>query len=152
MKTPAHDKPDPSRYDLHGFTKNGSAPKYSFGSSTREADYFAKKNGANPGPNHYDAGSTMGKGVPHYSMPNRGKDHRPKLGRDAPGSGQYNPAFTYVKDQTKSFSISKGKRDGEINIFKATPGSGHYHPDTSKNLVRAKSVSWRIGSEIRPKQ
>jgi len=152
LKTPAHDKPDPSKYDIHGFTKKSAAPKYSFGSSTRERDYFIKKMSAYPGPNHYEQGTTMGKGVPRYSMPDRGTDHRPKLGKDAPGSGLYNPEFGYVKDKTKSFSISKGKRDGEINIYKNTPGSGHYHPTSSNNLVRAKSASWRIGTEMRPKQ
>lgn len=152
LKTPAHDKPDPSQYEIHGFTKKNAAPKFSFGNSTRERDYFIKKMSAHPGPNHYEQGTTMGKGVPRYSMPDRGTDHRPKLGKDAPGSGQYNPEYVYVKNKIKSYSISKGKRDGEINIFKNTPGSGNYHPNASNNLVRAKSASWRIGSEMRPKQ
>lgn len=59
-------------------------------------------------------------------MPGRRKDLRPKSGRDAPGSGTYNPLINGVRKSAPSFSVSKTKRDGSLGLFTNTPGAGHY--------------------------
>ncbi len=64
-------------------------------------------------------------------MPGRRKDLRPKTGIDAPSPDKYNPTKFYVKPDERSFSIGKQKRDGEIEIYKMTPGVGAYDPEGS---------------------
>lgn len=51
LKTPAHDKPAPGKYERPGFTEHETGvPKYGFGSSTRDR----KNYGGPPGPGHYN--------------------------------------------------------------------------------------------------
>jgi hypothetical protein len=59
-------------------------------------------------------------------MPGRRADLRPKTGRDAPGAGQYDPEYTKLRRSSPNFSLTKQIRDGEVNIFQNTPGSGSY--------------------------
>lgn len=84
-------------------------------------------------------------------MPGRRQDLRPKVGVGVPGSGSYDPWHNSVKKNGPLFSVGKMRRDGEIGIFKNTPGAGTYGDDAAK-VVRAKSASWRIGSEKRPEK
>lgn len=104
-----------------------------------------------PGPGNYEIKTRMSDGVPCFSMPGRRKDLRPKVGVGIPGSGTYDPMNTFTKKNGPMFSVSRQKRDGEREIFKNTPGAGTYM-DVSNNIVRAKSASWRIGSEKRPEK
>ena len=60
-------------------------------------------------------------------MPGRRKDLRPKVGVGVPGSGSYDPRHATVKTNGPMFSVSKSRRDGELQIFKNTPGAGTYH-------------------------
>lgn len=57
-------------------------------------------------------------------MPGRRADLRPKTGKDAPDAGFYNPKLTYssVKPTSPEFSVTKAKRDGELNLYTDTPG------------------------------
>ena len=64
----------------------------------------------------------------------------------SPGSDVYHPVDTYVKKNGSAYSIKNGKRDGELGIFRNTPGSGQYHPDGSMKLVKVASASWSMGS------
>ena len=68
-----------------------------------------------------------------------------------PGSGKYDPSVNYVKENGRQFSVPKQRRDGEVNIFKQTPGVGTYKPDSGTLMTRHKSATWRVGSEKRPK-
>jgi len=83
-------------------------------------------------------------------MPGRGKDLRPKSGRDAPGAGTYNPSVVQARKSEPEFSVSKAKRDASLGLFTNTPGAGTYF--VNDGLVRTHSANWRIGSESRPKQ
>jgi len=77
-------------------------------------------------------------------MPGKGKDLRPKSGKDAPGAGQYNPGLGYVRQSDPNFSISKTKRDPALGLYTQTPAPGTYF--VADGLVRTHSASWRIGS------
>ena len=79
-----------------------------------------------PGPGNYDIKTRMADGVPKYSMPGRRKDFRPKVGVGVPGSGSYEPSVSYTKKNGPLYSVSKQSRDGEVGIFKNTPGAGTY--------------------------
>jgi len=48
--------------------------------------------------------------------------------------------------------MGTSKRDGEVGIFKRGPGPTAYNHHENINNTRAKSSSYRIGSEGRPKQ
>ena len=74
-------------------------------------------------------------------MPGRGKDLRPKSGRDAPGAGSYNPNINPMRRSTPSFSLSKGTRDAGLALCTNTPGAGSYF--SNDKLVRTHSASWR---------
>jgi len=41
-----------------------------------------------------------------------------------PGSDTYNASDKYSKKNGPLYSLSKGRRDGEMGIFKNTPGAG----------------------------
>lgn len=84
-------------------------------------------------------------------MPGRRKDLRPKVGENGKGPGQYDPFHNSIKKNGPLFSVGKMRRDGEIGIFKNTPGAGTY-ADEAVRVNRAKSASWRIGSEKRPEK
>jgi len=134
---------------LHDFACNElmGVPKYSFSKDQRDR----ARSGAHPGPTSYNIGTKMADGVPCFSMPGRRKDLRPKVGVGVPGAGAYEPNQNSSKKNGPMFSVSKTKRDGGINIFKNTPGAGTYG-DIASKVVRAKSASWRIGSEKRPEK
>ena len=86
-------------------------------------------------------------------MPGRRKDLRPKVGVGVPGSGSYDPKNVTSKKNGPQFSVGRSRRDGEISIFKNTPGAGTYGGyDAAAIAVRAKSATWRIGSEKRPEK
>jgi len=90
-------------------------------------------------------------------MPGRRKDHltieRLRLGVGAPSCGTYNPKdINSTKKSVPLFSVSKQRRDGELALFKNTPGSGAYHPDSAIVQVRASSASYSMGGAKRPKQ
>ena len=95
-------------------------------------------------------------GVPQYSMPGRRKDYvsieRQRLGVGVPAGGAYNPNDKSSKKNGFSYSVKKSTRDGELGIFKNTPGSGAYHPDASLKIVKTASACWSMGSSKRPKQ
>lgn len=93
----------------------------------------------------------MADGVPCFSMPGRRADLRPKLGVGVPGAGNYEPMNVSSKKNGPQFSVGKSRRDGELSIYKNTPGAGTYG-DKAAMIVRAKSASWRIGSEKRPEK
>ena len=109
-----------------------------------------------PGPGRYDelrnlaTGSCSTKTAPRFSMPARRKDHvsieRKLWGSGVPGSDTYNPSDKYSKKNGPLFSVSKGRRDGELAIFKNVPGAGTYHPDGGINMVKCRSASWSLGS------
>ena len=42
----------------------------------------------------------------------------------APGANVYDPKDNYAKKNGPSYSVKKDKRDGDIGIFKNTPGAG----------------------------
>ena len=140
LHTASYLKQNPGQYNQHNFANNElmGVPKYSFSRDGRMKDL---KKGP-PGPGNYEIKTRMADGVPRYSMPGRRKDLRPKVGVGVPGSGSYEPTQNYVKKNGPQFSVGKMRRDGEIGIFKNTPGAGTYH-DISSNVVRAKSASWR---------
>ena len=125
IHTPSYNKQEPGRYDLHDFANNElmGVPKYSFGKQKRAPN----KGGLEPGPTSYKIASKMTDGVPCYSMPGRRKDLRPKVGVGVPGSGSYDPSNTFTKKNGPLFSVSRQRRDGEVNIYKNTPGAGTYH-------------------------
>jgi hypothetical protein len=149
LHTASYLKQDPGKYNQHEFPNNElmGVPRYSFSKDNRMRDL---KKGP-PGPGNYEIATKMADGVPCYSMPGRRKDLRPKVGVGVPGSGQYEPTHSFVKKNGPQFSVSKQRRDGELGIFKNTPGAGTYG-DTAANIVRAKSASWRIGTEKRPEK
>lgn len=62
-------------------------------------------------------------------MPGRRKDLRPKSGRDAPGSGTYNPKIDIMKRSAPSFSLTKTNRDAGLGLYDSTPGMGNYNVD-----------------------
>ena len=136
----SYKKQDPGRYSLHSFASNDlmGVPKYSFSKDQRDK----MRKTTHPGPTSYNIGTKISDGVASYSMPGRRKDLRPKLGVGVPGAGAYDPEVSPVKKNGPLFSVSKSKRDGELKIFKNTPGAGHYG-DTAQKVVRAKSASWR---------
>ena len=76
-------------------------------------------------------------------MPGRRKDLRPKTGVGVPGPDAHNPTQNYVKKASPFYSMGKQTRDGELGIFKNTPGSGHYHPDGSINMTKTHSACWK---------
>ena len=77
-------------------------------------------------------------------MPGRRKDLRPKLGVGVPGCDTYNPGVESAKKSAPKFSVGKQVRDGELQIYKNTPGVGAYGAyDQAALVVRAKSASWR---------
>ena len=130
----------PGRYNLHNFANNElmGVPKYSFGKDIRDKD----RANTLPGPANYDIKTKMSDGVPCFSMPGRRKDLRPKVGVGVPGSGSYQPMLESSKKNGPQFSVGKMRRDGEVGIFKNTPGAGTYH-DIAAKVVRSKSASWR---------
>ena len=109
-----------------------------------------------PGPGKYEENRTIGNmGLPQYSMPARRKDHvsieRQRYGVGVPAGGQYNPSDKSSKRNGSAYSVSKGRRDGDIGIFKNTPGAGTYHPDASLKIVKTASAQWSMGSSKRPR-
>jgi len=76
-------------------------------------------------------------------MPGRRKDLRPKAGTDAPSCDKYNPTKDYIYPNKRSFSVSKQRRDGEVELYKMTPGVGSYHPDNAKLIVKPKSATFK---------
>ena len=48
--------------------------------------------------------------------------------------------------------MSKSRRDGELGVFKKTPGVGEYNHESSMKLIKPKTSEWRVGSEKRPNQ
>ena len=145
----SYKKQEPGRYNLHNFAGNDlmGVPKYSLSKDMRFKDRGAKL----PGPGQYENKTKMSDGVPCFSMPGRRKDLRPKVGDGIPGSGAYDPDINSAKKSAPNFSMGKSRRDGELKIFKNTPGAGTYG-DKAAILVRAKSASWRIGTEKRPEK
>jgi len=83
------------------------------------------------------------------TMPGKGKDLRPKSGKDAPGPGAYDPKVNYSRKSDPNFSMSKTTRDAALGLYTQTPAPGTYF--VSDGLVRTHSASWRIGTEGRPK-
>jgi hypothetical protein len=149
LHTASYKKQEPGRYTMHNFANNElmGVPKYSLSKDMR-----FKSRGANqPGPGNYDIRTRMTDGVPCFSMPGRRADLRPKVGTGVPGSGTYNPVNTSAKKNAPLFSVGKSRRDGELNIYRNTPGAGTYGDEAAK-VIRAKSASWRIGSEKRPEK
>ena len=101
------------------------APNCKFGLDKKSKNF----NQTTPGPGCYDESRTIGAaGQPSYSMPGRKKDHitieRQRLGVGVPGADNYNPVDKQVKKSGASYSIKNGRRDGEINLYKNTPGAG----------------------------
>jgi hypothetical protein len=99
----------------------------------------------NPGPGNYEPKVVLGhkSGCPAYSMPGRRQDLRPKTGKDAPDAGVYNPKVTYssVKPTSPEFSVTKAKRDGELNLYTDTPGPLAYTPiDT---FTKTHNATWK---------
>ena len=140
LHTSSYQKQDPGKYSLHDFASNElmGVPKFSFSKDLRDKD----RGGAHPGPTSYKIGTRMSDGVPCFSMPGRRKDLRPKVGVGVPGAGAYDPDNKCAKKNGPMFSVSKSRRDGELSIFKNTPGAGTYG-DTATKVNRAKSASWR---------
>jgi hypothetical protein len=133
LKSSSYEKPGPGDYEKPCFTDKSQAPKFRFGSSTRERDYLTlKSRAALPGPGNYESKIVIGhkSGCPVYSMPGRRADHRPKTGKDAPDAGLYNPKNTYssTKPTSPEFSVNKAKRDGELALYTESPGPLAYSP------------------------
>lgn len=140
LHTASYRKQEPGSYNLHNFANNElmGVPKFSFSKDPR-AKNFAQ---TCPGPGNYTIKTRMADGVPCFSMPGRRKDLRPKVGVGVPGSGKYDPVHNTIKKNGPLFSVGRQRRDGEIEIFKNTPGAGTYADDAAR-VVRAKSASWR---------
>ena len=140
LHTASYKKQNPGNYNLHNFANNElmGVPKFSFGKDIRDKD----RSNNLPGPANYKIKTKMADGVPCFSMPGRRKDLRPKVGVGVPGSGSYDPWHNSIKKNGPLFSVGKQTRDGEVNIFKNTPGAGTYG-DKAAIVVRAKSASWR---------
>ena len=124
LHTSSYKKQEPGRYDLHNFANNElmGVPKYSFGKDQRVKD----RSNNLPGPANYQIKTKMADGAPCYSMPGRRKDLRPKVGVGVPGSGAYDPMNRSSKKNGPLFSVGRSRRDGELNIYKNTPGAGTY--------------------------
>ena len=155
LKTASFAKQEPGRYEIKGFTNDMyvGVPNQKFGLDKKLKDI----KGQTPGPGNYEENRTIGTmGVPQYSMPGRRKDYvsieRQRLGVGVPEGGIYNPNDKSSKKNGYSYSVKKARRDGELGIFKNTPGSGAYHPDASLKIVKTASASWSMGSSKRPKQ
>lgn len=111
LKSSSSEKPGPGEYVQPTFTEKSQAPKFRFGSSTREKDYLSLKGKATvPGPGAYNSKVVIGhqSGCPVYSMPGRRADLRPKTGKDAPDAGVYNPKINYssMKPKSPEFKVS----------------------------------------------
>jgi hypothetical protein len=146
LKSSSHEKPGPGDYDKPSFTEKNFAPKFKFGSSSREKDYLSLKSRlALPGPGNYEPKVVIGhkSGCPVYSMPGRRADFRPKTGKDAPDAGFYNPKHTYssLKQKSPEFSVTKAKRDGELNLYTDTPGPLAYSPN--ETFTKTHSATWK---------
>jgi hypothetical protein len=74
-------------------------------------------------------------------MPGRRTDLRPKVGKDAPGAGQYDPKVDPMRKSAPSFSVAKTKRDASVNQVTNTPGIGNY--DLTDALTKVQSATWR---------
>eukprot|EP00349_Pseudokeronopsis_sp_Brazil_P006068 CAMPEP_0202965468 /NCGR_PEP_ID=MMETSP1396-20130829/9434_1 /ASSEMBLY_ACC=CAM_ASM_000872 /TAXON_ID= /ORGANISM="Pseudokeronopsis sp., Strain Brazil" /LENGTH=184 /DNA_ID=CAMNT_0049688195 /DNA_START=609 /DNA_END=1162 /DNA_ORIENTATION=- len=60
------------------------------------------------------------------TMPGKGKDLRPKSGKDAPGPGAYDPKVNYSRKSDPNFSMSKTTRDAALGLYTQTPAPGTY--------------------------
>ena len=79
-------------------------------------------------------------------MPGRRKDLRPKSGLDAPGADKYNPSHGYTKKRAASYGMGSLHRDGELPLYKSTPGVGTYEPTKASTLTKNQSAAWVIGN------
>ena len=86
-----------------------SAPKFGFGSETRNA-----KNARNesPGPNHYKLNPLVGNEGKKQSM-HQTIDWSPEKKENSykPGPSHYNPDFSASKKKEPSFGVGKSQRD-----------------------------------------
>ena len=65
--------PGPGNYTVEKFAKENDAPKFGFGSETKD-HYTGTKNKTGPGPGDYLEKKVMSDGVPGYSMTSRRPD------------------------------------------------------------------------------
>jgi hypothetical protein len=147
LKSSSHEKPGPGEYVAPCFTEKSQAPKFRFGSSTREKDYLGQKGSKimGPGPGNYESKIVIGhkSGCPVYSMPGRRADLRPKTGKDAPDAGVYNPKINYssVKPKSPEFKVGKSKRDGELSLYTDAPGATAYSP--KDEFTKTHFATWK---------
>ena len=76
-------------------------------------------------------------------MPGRRADHRPQTGKGVPGPDTHRPQFHLTEKRAANYGMGKSKRDGEVSIFKLTPGPTKYDHHLSAGNIRGKSASWR---------
>lgn len=77
-------------------------------------------------------------------MPDKGKDHRPITGKDAPGPGNYDPNIDPIRKSAPNFSVSKQMRD-KLSTSYSGPGASTYN--ITDTLTKTHSANWRIGTE-----
>lgn len=149
LRSASHEKPGPGNYTTIGFTEKSQAPKFGFGSSTREKDYLKVKmvggKVGTPAPGNYEAKTVIGhkSGCPVYSMPGRRPDFRPSTGKDAPDAGVYDPSHTYSSSKMSppKFSVGKSKRDGDLKLYTDPPGATAYTPNDT--LTKSHFATWK---------
>ena len=115
------------------------APRYSFGSSTREKNYMSKTLHS-PGPGQYNAKRVLGNEGPGYSIKGRRPDVRVLPGKEAPGPGAYEPKSTYTKKEAPKFGIGTTKKNDVPDIYGNTPAPNNYTPKDRQ--IKTSSSAW----------
>lgn len=139
--------PGPGQYtDSKEDTLKKSAPKYGFGSSTRTDDQSVKLKRLFPGPGQYGSQVNLGHEAPKYSLVGRRPDTTPRVGRNSPGPGNYNPSESFTKSQMPKWKFGSATRKDLKRDASPSPDSYSINKLDSKKI---NSPSYGFGSSNR---
>ena len=134
--------PGPGAYDYQ--RPLSAAPKYGFGSSTRDASaYEALKYLPGPGAYEIKGGIINNKGI---TMTSRKMDQSFREASKMPGPGSYEPDL-HTKKNYGNVRIGSASRDNLNKEMLRTPGPGSY--DTRIDGVRTKEPAIGMGTSQR---
>ena len=130
--------PGPGQYAIKGHSTKESAPRYGFGSESRDRRLSAAN--ATPGPGNYKIeGHYTKRNAPRGLLVPRRPDSAPGFGRGTPGPGQYASSMIDKKSAPK-FGFGTQCKATQLNKDRVkTPGAGTYSPSTKKTLRQTPS-------------
>lgn len=139
--------PGPGEHQPDYKVGRDAAPKYGFGSETRNTNADLKK--TTPGPGNYSLGSLIGEGRKNTMHSTIGYSPEKKENSFKPGPGNYDPKPLSVKRQEPQYKLGSGTRFDlgfqKRQLFQQDPGS--YDPDYKK--TKSASAQWGFGTDKR---